>query len=210
MARCGCTSGSECVCNVGISDCISMSGTGSAGDPFVPVLVLSEDAGNIAECRDDGLWAGTRFDHDTKASTSGNITINGTAWANLDTTLDITLTEVAVGHIVGVWAMGYWAAEAVEGRLDVVSVVAGSPVNSWGHRGAIEAAGGGIMAWAGRGSVFSPIAGGTEKALVAGDIENGSVLLRLRRRTGTAANKSFSASTAEEFHWGARNYGPVI
>lgn len=33
-----------------------MSGSGTAGDPFVPVLILSEDAENAAECRDDGLY----------------------------------------------------------------------------------------------------------------------------------------------------------
>lgn len=38
-----------------------MSGSGTAGDPFVPVLILSEDADNVAECRDDGLYVPTDY-----------------------------------------------------------------------------------------------------------------------------------------------------
>lgn len=52
--RCGCTSATECGCSMTGSDCIGMAGIGSGGDPMYPFLVLSDDARNNLECRDDG------------------------------------------------------------------------------------------------------------------------------------------------------------
>lgn len=187
-----------------------MSGSGTAGDPFVPVLILSEDADNAAECRDDGLYVAARvyLDHDFAVRSSTSITVNGTAWANLSTTLDISLAGVEAGDVVGVWASGLWGNEATEAYGDVVSVVGGAVQNSWAAQGAVEAGGFGIMAWRGEISVFDSLGGGTEKALVAGDIENGSALLRVRVRTSSATNKTLYGTSLLEFHWGARNYGP--
>src|SRR5918992_3804166 len=55
MARCGCTGPVEGV-SVGNPACVAMSGAGTPADPFVPALVLSEDEGNILECRADGAY----------------------------------------------------------------------------------------------------------------------------------------------------------
>lgn len=65
--RCGCESG-PCQCLFTASDCVGVSGVGTEGDPFTPFLVLSDDARQILECRDDGAYVPEWIDEQTVAS----------------------------------------------------------------------------------------------------------------------------------------------
>ena len=58
--RCGQSSLSAVV---GDSACIDMSGSGTGGDPFVANPIFSPDAGNILECRGNGLYVGCCFSY---------------------------------------------------------------------------------------------------------------------------------------------------
>lgn len=135
--------------------------------------------------------------------TSGSYVINGTAWANLDTTTDISLAA-AVGDIVTISISGSWGTEAVFGFIDVVTVVANTPVRTFSTEIAENAAGFGISSAIGYSGFQSGAAGTLSLVLTAADIENGAVLLRLRRRTATAANKTFSAVATAPFVFQAR------
>lgn len=55
MARCGCSS--TCVCSISPSACITVSGNGSTGTPFVLAPIIDPDATNALACGPDGLFA---------------------------------------------------------------------------------------------------------------------------------------------------------
>jgi hypothetical protein len=141
--------------------------------------------------------------------TSGNITANGTSWANLDTGLDLTLSAAA-GHWVEVGVNGLWNNDNVFGCLDAVSLVSGSPVSTWSHGAAEDNAQFGVQGWLGPfvGSApYYPISGGIPRLLVAGDISNATVTIRFRVRTNTATNKILLATAAQPLVVWARNHG---
>jgi hypothetical protein len=142
--------------------------------------------------------------------TSGNITLNSTGWANVDTGLDLTL-NAASGDVVEVAISANIQNQAVEAYFDVVTVVAGSPVNSFGRDNspANPPTSYGIMGWLCGPSVAARLTGGFFRTLAAGDISAGTVTLRLRYATQTATNRTLDAGTANALHWWARNHGPV-
>lgn len=140
--------------------------------------------------------------------TAGNLTINGTSWANLDTGLDLVLTAAA-GDEVLISVTGFWGGEAVYAFLDAVSIVSGSPVNSWASNGAPDASGQGVRSWWGKTGTDWDIGGSISRTLVSGDISGGTVTLRLRTRTFSSANKTFLASTSDQFWWGAQVLRPT-
>lgn len=150
--------------------------------------------------------SGTRIvDIDRAARTSGDVTLNSASVANLDTNLDITLSGVVAGDIVEVWASGAYGSQDVTNQMFCATIVGGSPVNyiTSGSSSAVP-----VMAWGKELSTedFPPIAGGDEYVLQSGDISSGSVLLRLRYKTGTAANLTLFANSAAPFRWGAKAY----
>ncbi len=165
--------------------------------------------------RGDGTWStpaggsGTAIAMKKARRTAGNITLNSTAWANVDTGLDLTLTGCAIGDQI-VYAVAFLVnSEATGVNFDVVTVVAGSPVNSFIHRGP-AAAGGSLAGWYAPASVFTPTTGAAPPyTLVSGDIDSGSVTLRLRYRTDTAANKVMQASAGAPLDVWAQNFGPL-
>jgi hypothetical protein len=55
MARCGCSS--TCVCSISPSECITVSGNGSTGAPFVLAPIIDPDPTNAMGCGPDGLFA---------------------------------------------------------------------------------------------------------------------------------------------------------
>lgn len=142
-----------------------------------------------------------------KRRTAGDITVNNTSWTDLDNNLDLVLTA-AIGDEVWVSASGFWGNAGVYAFLDCVSIVGGSPVNSWASNGAPNASGQGVRSWWGKVSSDEPIGGTVARTLVSGDISSGTVTLRLRYRTFTATNRTFLASTADQFCWGAQVLRP--
>lgn len=56
-SRCDCPDVTECLCSADDSDCIAVSGTGTAADPFTFDPVLDPDTENLIECGPSGLAA---------------------------------------------------------------------------------------------------------------------------------------------------------
>lgn len=135
--------------------------------------------------------------------TGGSYTFSTTTWADLDTSTDISLPATA-GQLVTVSISGSWANQAVFGFLDVVTVVANTPVRQISSELAETVSSFGIPSCIGAPSVQLPAAATITLVLASTDLEGGSVLLRLRRRTATAAAKSLSATADAPFIWSAR------
>jgi hypothetical protein len=143
--------------------------------------------------------------------TAGDLTLNGTSWADLPTigtTGDLTLNATA-GDVVEVSISALWGAESPDGFLDFVTIVAGSPVNAFGIDGTPNNSSSGIVAWRGIGSRYDMPSGSFYRTLVSGDISGGTVTLRLRCKTGSASNRTLFASTNITLEYWARNLGPV-
>ena len=137
--------------------------------------------------------------------TSGNLTLNSTSWANLDTGLDLVLPAYA-GDVVEVGLTARWNNESVFVGLDAVSLVSGSPVVTWSQNaaeGALALGVGGWEGWNGYGSV----GGSVLKLIAATDLTSGVLTIRFRYRTNTAANKLLYAST-DPLNVFAINHGP--
>lgn len=164
--------------------------TGTEWEPIV----------GVAQSGSSGL---VDFDHKTRSS--ANVTVNGTSYANLDTGLDIVLTAAA-GDVIEVSATGRWATENVQVYMDVATIVSAAPVNYLSGSGST---GEGVQSWQGYGNVNTNISGACMYTLQAGDISGGTVTLRLRVRTGTAANKTFVSGATNVFKWSAKNFGPI-
>jgi hypothetical protein len=143
---------------------------------------------------------------DRKDRTSGFITVNGTAWADLDNALDLVLTAKTDDWVeVGISSL--WLNEAVQGDLDAVSIVSGVPVNSWAADGPVDADHQGVIAWVGVTSAFTTFGGSMMKQLVAGDVDGGLVTIRFRTRTNIAGDKTIFADGNTPLTVWARNHG---
>lgn len=159
-----------------------------------------------------GVSAGAGLPIVKARRTAGNLTLNSTSWANVDTGLDLVLNEVQEGDEI-VYGISYRVSnEAVTLYLDVATIVSGSPYRSLGRRDAVEASPGdqGIIGWRAESSVATSESGmAPPYTVVAGDISSGSVTLRLRYATASAANRTMNgASTAPLDVW-AMNLGPA-
>lgn len=132
--------------------------------------------------------------------TAGTLTLNSTAWADVDNTLDLVL-EAAAGEWIEVGISARWANEAPFGVLDAATIVAGSPVNhiSGNSSGTSQ----GVQGWLGEGGSYSKAGAVVPYLVQAGDIDGGTVRIRLRYRTLTAANKGLYGGTDNRLiFWG--------
>lgn len=144
--------------------------------------------------------------------TSGDVTLNSTAWANVDTSLDLTLNECQVGDEIIFGVSGLSANEATGVNMDVVTVVSAAAVSSFGARGAATAAisSGTIPALYAPTGVYAALSGVTPPyTVVAGDLVDGSVTLRLRYATDAATNKVLFGSVQVPLDVWAMNLGPA-
>jgi hypothetical protein len=153
--------------------------------------------------------SGGLVDFGRAVRTAGNLTLNSTSWANVDTGLDIALTA-SVGDFIECGLSAFLAGESVNTGFDVATIVSASPVNYLGASG-----GGsdyGAQAWLAPDSGHPTAVGGSiiGPALVSGDISGGTVTLRLRYRTGAASNRTLSATSTQPLHWWAKNIGPAL
>lgn len=141
--------------------------------------------------------------------TAGSVTLNSTAWANVDTGMDLVLTASS-GDYVEVTLCGFLdQTGATYVRFDVASIVSAAVVNTWSENGAEHASSEGVPGWTGIASAFTPISGTTGRVLVAGDISAATVTLRLRYRTDSAVNRILNAAVRNQLVFMARNYGPI-
>lgn len=155
-----------------------------------------------------GNLTALRGDYATSRFTTADKTLNSTTWADLSGPADLTLAASS-GDIIECAFSAKWANEAVEGFLDVVTVVSSVVTNSFGTNGAPSNSHQGIVGWSAPVSVVSPVSGNFFYTLQAGDVSGGNVILRLRYRTSTAANKTLYANTNYPMVFFARNHGPV-
>lgn len=150
-----------------------------------------------------------RGDFDQVTRTAGDITVNGTSWANLSTTTDLVVAA-ETGDILEVCLSGLGGNEGVDMFIDVVTLVSGSPVNSFGSQGAVNASGQGVLAWRSNASVLTSVGGSVFWKVVAGDISSGNVTCRFRARTSpTATNKTFYSSANLPLLVALRNHGNI-
>lgn len=139
---------------------------------------------------------------------SGNVTLNSATWANIDTGVDLVLSAAA-GDVIEVAPAGRLAAGAggTDTFFDVATVVAGSPVNYFGTAGG--ATDEGVSSWRCNATLDSRVTGAVARTLVAGDIADGTVTLRLRYRQDVAGNRLLVAGATNPFTWSAKNIGAV-
>ena len=142
--------------------------------------------------------------------TSGSITMNSSVWANVSTSLDLTL-NASTGDVIEYAISANVANASVEAYFDVVTLVGGSPVNSFGFDAAPAnpSTSYGIQAWLCGVGASLGLAGNFFRTLVAGDISSGTVTLRLRYATGGVGSRSLVAGTSQPVEVWARNHGPV-
>ena len=131
----------------------------------------------------------SRTSGDLTATTTGN----GTAFYNVDTGLDLTLTGAEAGDVVE-FTPGFFVGQQNNTIVfDVCTVVSGSPVNYFsGGTGIITDLG--IMGWFCINSVSQTVSGSTSYTLQSGDISSGSVTLRLQVRAANTTGRTISAS----------------
>lgn len=144
------------------------------------------------------------FARTNRAST--NITLNQSAWTDVDNALDLVLTAAA-GDLVTVKLSGWCDANAVVTNFDAVSVVAGAPVNSWAVDGAPLASGQGLMAWRANQNSENDLGGSVDRLLVAGDIEGGNVRIRLRYRNSFGTTRELFSAPGIGVTFSAINWG---
>ena len=144
---------------------------------------------------------------------SGDLTLNSTVWANVDTGLDLNL-NASTGDVIEyvpslVGPNGYNVAL----YFDVATIVSGSVVNAFSTEGAQNNALYGVSGWYFTNSVsanvYATVSGSIFYTLQSGDISSGTVTLRFRYRTDTATNRVIYASTNFPLKVWARNHGPV-
>jgi hypothetical protein len=142
-----------------------------------------------------------------KTRTAGDLTLNSTTWADVDTALDITL-PARVGDELEASAIGTVGATAVTTIFDVATIVSAAVVNYFtGGGGATLVEG----SWLIPASALSfPIAGvPAPYTVVSGDLSGGTVTCRLRYRTNTATNRTLRATSGHPLRFVLKNLGPA-
>lgn len=138
--------------------------------------------------------------------TSGSLTLNSVTWADVDNGLDLVLPAWPADQVeVGLSAL--LGSEAPNAYFDVATIVSGSPVNYVGGTG--SGTDRGVASWDGETGRADTTGSPALATLVSGDIASGTVTLRLRYRTSSAANKTLFATSDIRLRFWAKNYGPA-
>lgn len=134
----------------------------------------------------------------TVRKTDGNIALQTAtvAWANTSTALDLTAAAV-VGDRARVSMSGLCDNEARDSFIDAVTLVGGSPVNSFANQGAVTSGPPfyGIPSWRGNTSTFVNLSGSADLVLASGDLSGGNVTIRFRSCTSSNGAKTLQANT---------------
>ena len=131
--------------------------------------------------------------------------VTTTTWADLDTSTDITLSGVQVGDVVEA-GLSFTASDADPILfLDVVSVVAGAPVNSWGDNGVPSSSRWGAQCWVTSAGNLG-IGGSIPRAVTSNDLVDGVLTLRVRARLNSAGSATVTGGGNTPFTFWARNH----
>lgn len=145
----------------------------------------------------------TVVDVDQALRTAGNLTLNNTGFTDVPTISTLTL-NAASGDVVEFYLNAVVDTGANEVYLDVATIVSSSPVNYFSN-GTGTPATAGISAF----SSFNRdehLGGSARYTLQSGDISGGTVTLKLRYKTSTAANRSLRADSTRPLQYGATVY----
>lgn len=178
----------------------------TAGASTATIEAAALSVGEMGATRDvprDTPWVATMLKEDVpnhafarRAST--DLTLNSTSWANLDTALDLAVPAVA-GDTLVASISGFFGSDPVNAYLDAVTLVAGSPLNSFARAAAVEASPGtlGVSGWIAAASAFSTVGPPIPYTVVAGDVVSGVVTVRFRYATGAASNRTLRATSSQ-------------
>jgi len=141
--------------------------------------------------------------------TSSDIALGSVAsptWADVDTGLDLVLTASA-GDMIEYGVSGLLATPSVDAYFDVATVVSNAPVNYFSS-GSGSPAVGGVSAWLVPGGSLHPLTGAClSPPLIAGDISNGTVTLRMRYSKAATTARTLYATAPDPLVVWAKNLG---
>lgn len=127
-----------------------------------------------------------------RTSADLSLTPGDTAWHDLGTISDFTLSGVRVGDLVEVSLSSTWDAAGTFRNMDVASIVSSAPVNYWGTGDGTPL--NGVGAWRGNSGAAHPFGGSVAKTIVAGDLSGSTLTLRFRYKFNTATASVLGAS----------------
>ena len=182
----------------------------ATGINFAGAGVTVTDAGsNEALVTIAGGGGSAAIDHKFARRTSGNLSLNSTTWAAVDTGMDLVL-DVAAGDVIECSMSGRCNNQNVFAFFDVLTVVSGTLTNSFATGAAKSDTTNGVAGWVAEASTRHPLGCVVHYAIQAGDIVSGQVTLRLCYRTSAASIKTLYATTADlPLEFSAKNIGPV-
>lgn len=142
--------------------------------------------------------------------TAGDLSLTSTSWTAVESSLDLTLSGVAVGDVLEASVNGFLSASAtVSIYLDAVTVVSSVVTNYFSSRTGTPA-GSGTPGWQANpftGNVGDTVSGSAFYAVQAGDISNGSVTVRLAYRATVATGRTLTANTSSPLQFAVANLG---
>lgn len=121
-----------------------------------------------------------------------SLTPGDTAWHDIGTVSDFTLSGVRVGDLVEVSLSSTWDAAGTFRNLDVASIVSAAAVNYWGTGDGTPL--NGVGAWRGNSGAAHPFGGTVAKTIVAGDLSGSTLTLRFRYKFNSATTSVLGAS----------------
>ena len=166
---------------------------------WIPTPTSEVGAGSVAPIVD--------FAHVRKAD--GDLLLSATdgAWEDVDPSLDLVV-EAEPGDLVEVALSSVWEGET-NWNLDVVTVVAGSPVTAFAS-GNADRQPGGVSCWtyaAPDPKEYAPVSGSTALVVGGDDVVGGLVTLRLQHRAATAVGEvTLTADSGRSLHLWAKTY----
>jgi hypothetical protein len=139
-----------------------------------------------------------------KFKTASPGTISGsTTWVDFDNSLDLKL-RANTGDVIEAGLNFIVPPVNVFSYIDVVTIVSGSPVNSFATGGSIDASGSGVGSWYVSDSVYGGAGSPILYELKFEDIgTDGIVHLRLRYRSNTTTSRDY-----DHVQFFAKNLGP--
>ncbi len=139
--------------------------------------------------------SGTVKAHTFQAKIDGNFNVSSATFAVVDAALDCTVVA-AIGDLIQVAVSGGWFANAGggEGHLQVVTVdptASNATINGFGNGTD------GVAAWASyTDTSYVAVAGSIFYRVLAGDIKNGNVKVRLQAKRTGGSNRPLAANGA--------------